>query len=135
MKVQISSKILFFIVVTLLSANLVIAEDSVKKPHTFSAGTEASASEVNANFDVLYDQINKIGSVESILLTGWIPTDEIWIFANADDPEFTFTISGDKTSKYSAGMKIKLTQQTTTKYFIITKVSYSSTDYYTEVTI
>lgn len=56
---------------------------------------------------------------------GWIPAGETWTYASADDPTFTFTISGDKTSKYSAGMRIKLTQ-TTIKYFIITAVSYSS---------
>jgi hypothetical protein len=38
---------------------------------------------------------------------------------------FTFTISGDKSTKYYPGMRIKLTQ-TTVKYFIITKVVYSS---------
>jgi len=65
-------------------------------------------------------------------LTGWIPADETWTYASADDPTFTFTISGDLTSKYSAGMKIKLTQ-TTVKYFIITKVVYSSPN--TTVTI
>jgi hypothetical protein len=56
---------------------------------------------------------------------GWISAGETWTYASADDPTFTFTISGDKTGKYSAGMKIKLTQ-TTVKYFIITKVAYSS---------
>ena len=56
---------------------------------------------------------------------GWIPAGETWTYASADDPTFTFTISGDKTSKYSAGMRIKLTQ-TSVKYFIITAVSYSS---------
>jgi hypothetical protein len=56
---------------------------------------------------------------------GWIAANETWTYASADDPTYTFTISGDKTGKYSAGMKIKLTQ-TTVKYFIITKVAYSS---------
>jgi hypothetical protein len=56
--------------------------------------------------------------------SGWINANETWVYASADDPTFTFTISGDKTSKYSAGMKVKLTQ-TTVKYFIITKVAYS----------
>jgi len=56
---------------------------------------------------------------------GWIPAGETWTYASADSPTFTFTISGDKTSKYSVGMKIKLTQ-TTVKYFIITAISYSS---------
>ena len=57
--------------------------------------------------------------------SGWISAGETWTYGSADDPTYTFTISGDKTSKYSVGMKIKLTQ-TTTKYFIITAISYSS---------
>jgi len=63
---------------------------------------------------------------------GWIAaqnqagTAETWTYAAADDPTFTFTISGDFTTKYYAGMRIKLTQSTGgTKYFIVTKVAYS----------
>lgn len=56
---------------------------------------------------------------------GWLSAGETWTFASADSPTFTFTISGDKSAKYSPGMRIKLTQ-TTVKYFIITKVAYSS---------
>lgn len=63
---------------------------------------------------------------------GWLSAQETWTYASADSPTFTFTISGDKTTKYSAGMRIKLTQ-TTAKYFIITKVAYSSPN--TTVTI
>ena len=56
----------------------------------------------------------------------WIASGETWTYASADDPTFTFTISGvDLTTKYSAGMRIKLTQ-TTVKYFIITKVAFST---------
>jgi hypothetical protein len=57
-------------------------------------------------------------------LTGWMTAGETWTYASADAPTFTFTVSGDKTTKYSVGMRIKLTQ-TTDKYFIITKVEYS----------
>lgn len=56
---------------------------------------------------------------------GWYPANETWTYASADSPAFTFTISGDKTDKYTPGMRIKLTQ-TSTKYFIITAVSYSN---------
>lgn len=66
-----------------------------------------------------------ITSVSSPIVSGWIESGETWTYASADDPTFTFTISGDKTGKYSPGMRIKLTQ-TTAKYFIITAVSYSS---------
>ena len=52
---------------------------------------------------------------------GWADADETWTYASAT----TFTISGDQTGKYSAGMRIKLTQ-TTVKYFVITAVSYGA---------
>jgi hypothetical protein len=55
--------------------------------------------------------------------SGWVSAGETWTYASADAPTFTFTISGDKTGKYSAGMRIKLTQ-TSVKYFIITAVAY-----------
>lgn len=55
-------------------------------------------------------------------LDGWIPAEETWTYASADDPTYTFTVAADVTTKYSVGMKIKLTQ-TTVKYFIITAVS------------
>lgn len=55
-------------------------------------------------------------------LDGWIPAEETWTYASADDPTYTFTIAADVTAKYSVGMKLKLTQ-TTVKYFIITAVS------------
>lgn len=63
---------------------------------------------------------------------GWIAAGETWTYASADAPTFTFTISGDLTTKYSVGMRIKLTQ-TTAKYFIVTAVSYSAPN--TTVTI
>lgn len=54
---------------------------------------------------------------------GWISEGgEVWTYASADSPTFTFTVAADVTTKYSPGMRIKLTQ-TTVKYFIITAVS------------
>ena len=54
-------------------------------------------------------------------LDGWIPAEETWTYASAS----TFTISGDKTSKYQTEDKLKLTNSTA-KYFRITAISYSS---------
>lgn len=63
---------------------------------------------------------------DTVFSNGWLPAGETWTYASADDPTYTFTIAGvDLTSKYSAGMRIKLTQ-TTVKYFIITKVAFST---------
>ena len=57
--------------------------------------------------------------------SGWQAAFETWTYASADSPTFTFTVPGNKSTKYYPGMRIKLTQ-TTVKYFIITKVVYSS---------
>lgn len=58
---------------------------------------------------------------------GWISANETWTYASADSPIFTFTISGDKTSKYSVGMKIRISQSTGgTKYGIIHAIAYSA---------
>lgn len=43
-------------------------------------------------------------------LDGWIPAEETWTYASADDPTFTFTVAADVTGKYRVGMKLKLTQ-------------------------
>ncbi len=59
----------------------------------------------------------------STISNGWVFVNETWTYASADSPTFTFTISGDLTTKYYPGMRLKLTQ-TTVKYFIITAVSF-----------
>ena len=70
----------------------------------------------------------------SISSDGWTATNERWAYASADSPTFTITVPSGATDKYSAGMRIKLTQ-TTVKYFIITAVAdtvltvYGGTDY------
>jgi hypothetical protein len=70
------------------------------------------------------------------LLTGWLDADESWEYASADAPTFVITVPSDATTKYSPGMRIRLSQSTGgTKYFIITAVSsttltvYGGTDY------
>lgn len=70
------------------------------------------------------DARQEVGFLLSAGGDGWTEAGETWAYASADDPSFTFTVSGDQTAKYSPGMRVKLTQ-TTTKYFIITKVVHS----------
>jgi hypothetical protein len=60
------------------------------------------------------------------LIDGWISAGETWTFSSVDDPTGIFTVSGDVSSKYSAGMRIKFTNGGNTIYGIITAVSYSS---------
>lgn len=68
---------------------------------------------------------NRFSSNYDNIPEGWEGAFETWTYASADDPTYTLTIAGDKTKKYTPGMRVRLTQ-TTDKYFIITKVVYSS---------
>ena len=69
----------------------------------------------SANLNLMQDNISE--AVD----TGWIDANETWAYASAS----TFTIAGDKTSKYRVDDKFKLTQ-TTDKYFGCTAISYTS---------
>lgn len=87
----------------------------------------ASTTKVpNLNVDLLDDQEGAYYAKASELADGWTAAGETWTYAAADAPNYTFTISGDKTAKYSPGMRVKLTQAAAVKYFLIMKVSYSS---------
>ncbi len=125
---------------------------SVAITNTFTNDTTAEAPQVNTNFSDLVNYINARNSGASkwdalgvsgdavidgtlsisgtdfatalataISADGWTAAGETWTYVSAT----TFTISGDKTAKYSVGDKIKFVQ-TTQKYFYITGVSYSS---------
>lgn len=62
---------------------------------------------------------------KTLMVDGWIEAGETWTYAAADAPTYTFTISGDKTTKYGIGMRLKLTD-VTVKYFIVTAVTYGA---------
>ena len=120
---------------------------SLAVSNTFTSGTVAIASQVNANFSDIANYVNNRNSgaskwdalavsgntvLDGTLSVGGISivgsgggdgwaTGETWTYASAS----TFTISGDKTGIYSVGDKIQLTQ-TTPKFFYITATSYLS---------
>jgi hypothetical protein len=111
---------------TILYATYTTATGAVAGITRGSGGTTAVAHDALAsvqcgNSSVYYSAL-------SALYNGWITAEETWtrIGDNA------FTISGDFTSVYAVGDKLKVTD-TTTKYFYITAVSYSTPD--TTVTI
>ena len=63
-------------------------------------------------------------STLKVSTVGWLDAEETWTPSETiETGSFLFHITGDKTGKYSAGMKVKFTQ-TTVRYFIITKVDY-----------
>ena len=43
-----------------------IQAEEISVPYPFSAGATIKSSEMNANFDTVYDQVNKIGTVVSV---------------------------------------------------------------------
>ena len=78
---------------------------------------------------VTTDDISQADALSAVT-DGWTSANETWTYASAT----TFTISGDKTSKYQVGDKIRLTQ-TTVKYFYITVISYSAGTGLTTMTV
>ncbi len=116
--------------------------------NTFSSGTTAVASQVNTNFSDVSTYINdrnvgiskwdalnvagnsvidgtlSVGGVSiggSVGIDGWINVSETWTYASST----SFTISGDKTTTYSIGDKLKLTNSSL-KYFYVIGVSYGA---------
>jgi hypothetical protein len=77
------------------------------------------------------------GSISNDKLAGSISNDKLlssdgWIVAptltyvSADAPSYVVTASGDYSTIIMAGMKMKMTQSASVKYFIVTKSVYSS---------
>jgi hypothetical protein len=88
--------------------------------------TPILASDMNNIENGIENIENEIEAVDTVLNSGWIDANETWTYASVDDPTGVITISGDKTTKYSVGMRIKFTNATNVIYGIITAISYSS---------
>lgn len=78
----------------------------------------AGTYEANVTDD---DDIPNKKYVDDNAANGWISANETWAYASAS----TFTVSGDVTSKYQKGDRIKFTQ-TTVKYGVIISVVYAA---------
>ena len=102
-----------------VSASKVVVADSSKN---IDFGT-GSVTATNATASTLLTATTRFdfAILRSASWGGWYEVNETWTRTAAT----TFTISGDKTSKYAVGTPIKLTD-TTTKYFYITAISYGS---------
>jgi len=60
---------------------------------------------------------------------GWVAANETWLFVSVDDPTGIFRVQADVTAKYSAGMRIKFTNNSNIVYGIITVVGAYSGGY------
>ena len=73
-----------------------------------------------ANTDLLNGSDQMIRDNWAALQLGWLDTNDAWSYASAS----TITVPTNATTKYSVGMKVKITQVTGgTKYFYITVVA------------
>ncbi len=111
---------------------IVKGDNSAHKARHQSGGGDAiklddlSAPDDNTDLDATSSKHGLMPKLDKIAFAnGWIPAGETWTYAASDAPTYSLIISGDKTSKYSAGMRIKLADSGT-KYFIITKVAYGA---------
>jgi hypothetical protein len=100
MKFQISLKVFSVLTAILLSVSFATAQETVTKPYTFSPNTTASAGEVNANFDTLYQKINELSAEIAELKSAGVGTlpapdyDSDWVFVgtgNTYKKEIGFT--------------------------------------------
>jgi len=94
-----------------------------------SAGTERNILNLNSSNDLEIggSGINKL--IFNTPFDGWIAANETWTFSSWDASVYTgvITVPLNATTKYSPGMRIKITQSTGgTKYGIITAVSSTS---------
>ncbi len=102
MKFQKDFKVIFFLIAMLLSANFAAAQTSITKPYNFSAGTTASSSQVNANFDALYKKINELSAEIANLKAGSLPA------PNYDSGWFNISKNSTKTLSHNMGAAPKL---------------------------
>jgi hypothetical protein len=118
------------IVVTIAGTQTITGDKTLSGTTTFSTTpkTDAIAEKTSGAGVTIDGLLIKDGSVSGLNTDGWETSSDTWVYASNDDPTFTATISGvDKTTTYYAGMRVKLTQSTGgTKYFIITKVAFST---------
>src|SRR5574344_309411 len=94
-----------------------------------STDTLTNATNLNVMDEGLFNQDARITVNETEIdniQTGWNLANETWTYSSVDNPTGVITIVGDKTGKYSLGMRIKFTNGGNVIYGIITKISYSS---------
>lgn len=94
--------------------------------------------QAGAHTDITADSLSIDSQTWASLITGWLEAGESWSYASWSSTTKigTITVPTDATTKYSAGMRIRISQSTGgTKYGIITKVEsttltvYFGTDY------
>jgi hypothetical protein len=85
---------------------------------TYNLGTAA----LSTNDVLQYNGTSIVGGASSGATDGWTSDSSTWTYASAT----TFTVTGDVTTRFTKGTRIKLTQSASVKYFVVTDSSFSS---------
>jgi hypothetical protein len=109
--------------------DLIVRDTAANRPTAGVTGRlfyDTTNSKLQRDNGAGWDDVEAITASGGIPVDGWVEADSM-TYASADDPTFALTITGDKSTTYGVGMRIKLTQSTGgTKYFVITKVDVST---------
>ena len=73
--------------------------------------------------DIDYDRLRFLERGSGV--SGWIATPEVWTYAGAAFPYYTFTVPGDQRDTLYEGVRVRLTQ-TTVKTFVITGSTFAA---------
>jgi len=101
-----------------------------------------SGGQLSADVRINPDPANALSSDSDGLFvtgqneTGWfdVSAEDEWVYSGADAPSYAFSIVNDKTSRYSAGQRVRYKQGGGFQYGIITAVSYDAGSALTTVT-
>ena len=86
-----------------------------------AAGTAMNVAEINASDELLLGD-TALALIIQGRFDGWVNPKETWTYASAT----TVTVSGDLTTKYQIGDRVRLKQGAGYKYYYVTAVSYSA---------
>jgi hypothetical protein len=90
-----------------------------------SGETPASSAKQNNLINAIEADVSALETDVAALPSAvdpWQAAGETWTYVSAT----TFTIPSDKTGKYTRGMRIRLTQSATVKYFLVVSSSYGA---------
>lgn len=90
---------------------------------TLDANGKVNQTANNAEHATEADNDGNGNNLASFLVSGWLPYNQSCAYQSADSPTFVMRVSVDITVLLCPGMRIKLTQTSAVKYFIVVAVS------------
>jgi len=111
-----------------------VVEHNVDGTHKSAAVTTLKATDAEIDTGTEDAKIVTPKAIaDSSIQTGWTPARETWTFSSVDNPTGVITVPSDARTKYSVGMRIKLTNGGNTIYGIITAVAETALTFLHEI--